>query len=131
MTHLSFEDFLDALCRCSVCKAWPTSDEIEAAGTGNAGAHLQQMKRETPEAYAELLKARAGAWGHEPLQHSTACIEHLCCFLIVACRTGHKGWDKLRMSFRSVEGGAQGDRSQAASRLEAREVSAFMRVKLA
>ena len=30
--HLSFEDFLEALTRCAICKAWPTRDELEASG---------------------------------------------------------------------------------------------------
>ena len=54
MTHLSFEDFLEALCRCSVCKAWPTREEMEAAESANAGVHLLNLQRDDPVAYDKL-----------------------------------------------------------------------------
>jgi len=95
LTHLSFEDFLEALCRCSVCKAWPTRDQIEKAETGNAGVHLFNMKRDEPDEYLDLMEKRAVPWGGEPLQHISACVNHICWLLIVMCQQGVAGDGRL------------------------------------
>ena len=62
LTHLSFEDFLEALCRCATCKAWPTRDEVEAAGESSTGDYLRSLKVDDPEAYTKLLSTRAVAF---------------------------------------------------------------------
>jgi hypothetical protein len=85
LTHLSFEDFLEALCRCSVMKAWPTPEEIEAAGTGNAGEHLIQLKHEDPEEFDTLLTKRAIPWGADPILPIEVCVENMCSVLISTC----------------------------------------------
>ena len=97
LTHLAFEDFLEALCRCSVCKAWPARFEIYDKGTGNAGEHLLRLKSEDPEAHAELLQKRAAGWGQSPLQPLAMCIEMLCELLIVTCKL-RKGEGSLELS---------------------------------
>ena len=86
LTYLAFEDWLEALCRVSVCKAWPTREEIEAAEAGCAGTYLYNKKRDDPEGYAELLSSRNITWGKEPTQHISHCIDHLCSYLIVMCQ---------------------------------------------
>lgn len=88
LCNLSFEDFLEALCRCSVCKAWPTHEEIQEAESGNAGVHIVNMRRDEPDAYAELLATRAVPWGGQPMQHISYCIENLCSYLITMCEQG-------------------------------------------
>ena len=86
LTYLSFQDFLEALCRCSVCKAWPTRAEIEAAETFNAGAHLLNMRGEDPPGYEKLQRERAAPWGVPPLQPVAVCVAMLCELLIVKCK---------------------------------------------
>ena len=88
LTHLSFEDFLEALCRCSVCKAWPTREEMEAAESANAGVHLLNLQRDDPVAYDKLLEERNVAWGATPRQRVSYCVEHFCSYLIAICQLG-------------------------------------------
>lgn len=97
LTHHSFEDFLEALCRCSVCKAWPSPGEVDAGGTGNAGAHMIWLKNENPEAYAALLRERSVAWGGEPTQRIQTCVENMCVLLVSTCLEKQgKGKQELR-----------------------------------
>ena len=87
-TMLGFEDFLECLVRCAGLKAWPTDEEIEQTGSGNAGTYMFNLLNE-PEAYEELLRTRATPWGdlpeHQPLGR---CVDHLCAFLVVTCQGG-------------------------------------------
>ena len=93
MTHLSFEDFLEALCRLAVLKALPTTKEVEEAGC-NAGTFLLRMQADEPADYDEFLAARAIAWGHLPDPHSEFYvpldrrIDMLIELLIVSCQGG-------------------------------------------
>ena len=84
LMNLSFEDFLEALCRCAPCKAWPTREEIEAAGTGTAARHLRWMRTEDVDSYEALMATRAVPWGEMPKQHISTCIDNLCSLLIIA-----------------------------------------------
>lgn len=86
---LSFEDFLEALCRLCVCKAWPTQEELQAAEIESVGEYLRQLKSNQPEVYADLLSKRNVRWGAEPLQSMPLCIDHLCSLLIVTCQQGN------------------------------------------
>jgi len=91
LTYLSFEDFLEAICRCAACKAWPTRDEIEAAETGNAGVHMYNLRRDNPEEYAAWLHTRNIPWGHLPKQHMSLCVDNMCWHLVVMCQQGKHG----------------------------------------
>lgn len=50
LTHLAFEDWLEALCRIAAYKALPTDDELAAAPISPkcAGLYLRRMRLETP-----------------------------------------------------------------------------------
>ena len=96
LTHLSFEDWLEALCRCALLKAWPTKDEVdkkraeeeEAAEAISVGQYGWELRGNDPVAYESLLSTKSVKWGGEPLQHISACIDHLCTLLIVTCQQG-------------------------------------------
>ena len=88
LTHLSFEDWLEALCRLAVRKAFPTSDEIAKAECESAGEYIAQLKAESPDEYTKLNCSRASAWGSEPPEPPHRCVEHLCSLLVVTCQRG-------------------------------------------
>ena len=66
MTHLCFEDFLEALCRLAVLKALPTLDDLAEAECGDAGTFLLQSASGSPEQHNAFLAARKIAWGRLP-----------------------------------------------------------------
>ena len=67
MTHLCFEDFLEALCRLAVLKALPTMDELAEAECANAGEFLLRQQSGSPERHSQFLQTRRTPWGHLPL----------------------------------------------------------------
>lgn len=69
-----------------MCKSWPTREEIDEAESGNAGVHLWNMKRDSPEEYADMLETRNIPWGGQPRQHISYCVDHLCWLLIITCQ---------------------------------------------
>ena len=105
MTHLSFEDFLEACCRLACLKALPTDEEILWEDEdGNAGVHLLRMQ-EVPADYDAFLKERRTAWGQMPRAMDPLIgdfkfievnrqIEHLCELLIVTAQGGKNRDDK-------------------------------------
>ena len=113
LTHLSFEDFLEGLCRLACRKAFPTPEEITALGDDEvvtAGVYLLRLRRDEPEANGELLRARSRPWGAEPLQPFHICCENLCTLLIATCQQGRgdgKGplGEKEVLSFLPINGG--------------------------
>ena len=119
LMHLSFEDFLEALCRCAACKAWPTREEMEAAGATNAGAYLWDLRTNTPDEYMSLLSTRAVPWGSEPRQDLAACADHLCTVLVARCQR-NSGANEGNNS-----GAKEGDGT-----LNEKEVGTFMGVKM-
>ena len=90
-TNLSFEDFLEALCRLSVLKAFPTDEEIAEAGEACAGTYLKALAFNDTNAYEALLEERAPKWGHAPFQPVHRCVDHLISMLIVECQQGQAG----------------------------------------
>ena len=107
-THLTFEDFLEALCRVAGLKALPTDEEVAAAGSGNAGTHLLRMASDSPPDYERLLNERATLWGSPPaLQPLARCVEHLCHMMIVHCQGGLRRPPnaKMALTVREVQWG--------------------------
>jgi hypothetical protein len=89
LTHLSFEDFLEAICRLSVRKAFPTTEELEKSEDHEcAGTYILRLRSESPEEYAALLRKRSRPWGVEPPEPCHRCVEHLCSLLIHTCQGG-------------------------------------------
>ena len=89
LTHLAFEDFLEAICRLATRKAFPTVQEIEAAGDDgitNAGQYLLRLRGLSPEEHDTMIRSRQQVWGSEPLQPFELCIEHMCSLLMVTCQ---------------------------------------------
>jgi len=56
---------------------------------------LFNMKRDEPDEYLDLMEKRAVPWGGEPLQHISACVNHICWLLIVMCQQGVAGDGRL------------------------------------
>ena len=85
-THLSFVDFLEAICRLAMLKALPTESEWRASGSDNAGAYLCDLDRLEHE---RLMRRRGAPWGRpshvQPLSHA---VDHFCQYLIVLCQGG-------------------------------------------
>lgn len=83
---LTFEDFLEALCRLATQKALPTDRELHAAGAVSAGEHLWHMRTEKPDEFDHFVESRARPWGSEPPQSVARCVAHLCSLLVVTCQ---------------------------------------------
>lgn len=75
-----------ALCRLATLKAFPTDDEIGAAGSScpNAAIYLQSLQLNNAEKYHALKEDRKGVWGREPLQPLHRCVAHLWSMLVAA-----------------------------------------------
>ena len=109
LTHLSFEDFLEAVCRLAARKAFPTAQEIQDVGDDritNAGQYLIRLRELAPDEHDSLIRARQQAWGLEPLQPFSLCIDHMCSLLMATCQSlaarAGGGVDSLSVSGRSV-----------------------------
>jgi len=94
LTHLAFEDFLEAICRLAALKVFPTESEMEEAGTTNPGVFLLKLKRELPERYYQMLRERRTPWGGSPPPQLERAIDYMCQYLI-AMIEGEKGSGKL------------------------------------
>jgi hypothetical protein len=123
LTHLAFEDFLEALCRLCVRKVVPTPDDIkklnerlddETPPVENAGQFILKMRDAEPDAYDNLIQARCRPWGTEPSMPFAVCLESLISLLIVTCQMGLNGTE-------------QGD----GKALTEKQVNAFMKVSAA
>ena len=66
--QLCFEDFLEAIVRMSTMKALPDDDELDNAGSTDAGRHLLELRGVSPQMYEDFLKEHAQSWFDEPLQ---------------------------------------------------------------
>ena len=88
LTHLSFEDWLEALCRLAVRKAFPTSADLAKGGEGGEtmGEYVRRLR--VQDDYHELLKARCRPWGVAPPEPPHRCVEHLCSLLVATCQRG-------------------------------------------
>lgn len=77
---------LQALCRLATLKAFPTDEEIAAAGSScpNAAAYLANLQLNFADKYHTLQEERKGIWGKEPSQPLHRCVEHLWSLLVVA-----------------------------------------------
>ena len=62
---LTFEDFMEAMCRMSSLKALPTADELKAAGCTHAGQWVDEMRKQ-PLFYQDRMETLATPWGTEP-----------------------------------------------------------------
>lgn len=88
-THLSFEDFCEALCRVAVIKALPTDEEVEAAGCSNAAQYLLNLEERDLAAYNRfLMERRRSSAKIQDLQPVARCLEHLVHMIIVTAQGG-------------------------------------------
>eukprot|EP00322_Chrysochromulina_rotalis_P013695 CAMPEP_0115838464 /NCGR_PEP_ID=MMETSP0287-20121206/5740_1 /TAXON_ID=412157 /ORGANISM="Chrysochromulina rotalis, Strain UIO044" /LENGTH=715 /DNA_ID=CAMNT_0003291987 /DNA_START=62 /DNA_END=2209 /DNA_ORIENTATION=+ len=63
-TCLTFEGFMEALCRASTLKALPTEAEIQRSTYANVGEYLEGMRGS--KEYETMMQTRATPWGEEP-----------------------------------------------------------------
>ena len=91
-THLSFEDFLEALCRLACLKAYPTDKEIEDYGAQDAPRYLHALEMDDPPEYERLQRMHGAQWGRpsdrQPVHRS---VEHLCHYLTWRVQGGKEG----------------------------------------
>jgi len=89
--------FLEALCRVSQCKAFPTDEECGHAvvegwlpdSMSNAGAYLLQMAANSPDSYQNFMQERRVPWPKlQSIQAVERCVEHLIHLLITHCHGG-------------------------------------------
>eukprot|EP00325_Prymnesiales_sp_UTEX-LB-985_P017447 CAMPEP_0174751002 /NCGR_PEP_ID=MMETSP1094-20130205/98971_1 /TAXON_ID=156173 /ORGANISM="Chrysochromulina brevifilum, Strain UTEX LB 985" /LENGTH=213 /DNA_ID=CAMNT_0015956429 /DNA_START=56 /DNA_END=697 /DNA_ORIENTATION=+ len=102
-TCLPFEGFLEALCRLATLKAFPTDEEIEAAGDSDAGLYMSRLKNEQEDQYETMLTERAGRWGDIPgNQPMHRCIHHMLMMIIRRVEdsevNGHNTTSDLKIS---------------------------------
>jgi hypothetical protein len=88
LTHLAFEDWLEAICRLAACKSLPTDEQLKAAECESAGLYLRQLKADSPDEFDELIEAGARPWGAEPRMLIERCVDHMCSILIVTAQQG-------------------------------------------
>ena len=88
LTHLAYEDFVEAICRLAAHKALPTDDELAKAESNCAGMYLRQMQADQPDEYADLISSRARPWASQPLLRMERCVEHMCSILVVTGQCG-------------------------------------------
>ena len=88
LTHMTFEDWLEAVCRLAAHKALPTDEQLVASECDSAGEYLRQMKADNPETYQSLILAGARPWGSAPTMRIERCIEHMCNILVVTAQQG-------------------------------------------
>ena len=89
LTHMTFEDFLEGVCRLAAYKAFPTDDELAASEYASAGEYVYRLRGEAPEDYENMVKARARPWGAQPLLRLERSVEHMCSLLIVTAQQGN------------------------------------------
>ena len=89
LTHMTFEDFLEGVCRLAAYKAFPTDDELAASEYASAGDYVYRLRGEAPEDYENMVKARARPWGAQPLLRLERSVEHMCSLLIVTAQQGN------------------------------------------
>ena len=107
-SNLTFEGFLEALCRISVLKALPTDEEITAAGAADAHEYLAQLKLNDEEGYKTLLRERRTAWGVDPSQPTWRCVAHLCAIIVRTMEEASAGADNLMLTEQEVAGWIRG-----------------------
>ena len=81
---LSFEGFLEALCRLASIKALPTDIEVEEKGCADAGQYVLLMNStdETQREFEQMLKGRRVGWGGTPAQTLDRCVAHVISIMI-------------------------------------------------
>ena len=80
--NLSFEGFVEAVCRASMLKSLPTDEELEAEGVADAGSFMFHLQAKAPSRYRTIIEARATDWGKAPPLPRARCVEHFVTLLI-------------------------------------------------
>ena len=94
LENLSFQDFLEAIVRCSTMKALPTRTELLLAGAPDAGTFLVNL-RSNPSAYKSFVEERERAWDAPLRQPIERCVESMIALIIrtIEMSTGMSGGD--------------------------------------
>ena len=75
-SNLTFEGFLECMCRLALLKALPTDAEVEASGCADAGEFLSTLFDEDPYSHAVFLEQNCTQWGEVPRQPPERCVAH-------------------------------------------------------
>ena len=101
LTHLYFEDFLEALVRVACLKPWPTPQEVRSAGCLDAGHFLIELQAESPQLYDDWCGERRRPWhAPEPAQPAAMCVRHLLSLLLrtIEASTPSQGAHDMRVT---------------------------------
>ena len=88
--NLSFEGFVEAICRASMLKSLPTDEEVEKAGFSDAGSFLLHLQATAPSRYRTIIEERASDWGKAPPLPRARCVEG---FVTLLIRSAEKAMD--------------------------------------
>lgn len=78
--HLDFTDFLEALVRLATTTAFPTDDELRAAGADEAHSFLRTLS-ESPSDFRHFVEQHTQEAARAPRQPAWRCVQHLLHFL--------------------------------------------------
>ena len=108
VSGLDFEDFLEAIIRVAVQKAWPTSDTMEAAGF-EADDHfqlpryLEHLRDNDRKAYDTLLVESAVPWYGKPSATSAECLRCLLKCVMYEVKTVRPSDNPSKISLKDVK----------------------------
>ena len=88
LASLSFEDWLECLCRLALQKAWPDESTMKAAGHDDALEYLVWARANNANALTVLIQQRAVPWHQPPPIPPCDCVRHLVKGLIRRCEKG-------------------------------------------
>lgn len=77
LAGLGWLDFLEAICRLALQKAWPSKDVLERSEQDDALEYLIRLRVDDPKAHRQLMEERSVAWDAEPFLPKMVCVDNM------------------------------------------------------
>ena len=77
LASLTFEDFLECMCRVSAMKAWPDPEVVLASGKRDALEYLVWCKKNDFKNHETLMQTRAVPWNGTLHLQPAQCVDNL------------------------------------------------------